>query len=52
MKNFIYLSISLSIYSCSKSNYKGYVYEFDKEIPLENVTVYDSVNKRKVFTNK
>ncbi|KPH13088.1 hypothetical protein [Chryseobacterium sp. ERMR1:04] len=52
MKNFIYLFISLSIYSCSESNYKGYVYEFDNEIPLENVTVYDSINKIKVFTNK
>lgn len=52
MKKYIYLFVCLSVYSCNESNYYGYVYDFDKEIPLENVTVNDSVNSVTVYTNK
>ena len=53
MRNLIVcLTICLTIYSCKLSKYYGYVYDFDKEIPLEKVMVYDSLNGMKTFTDK
>ncbi|NTE03480.1 carboxypeptidase-like regulatory domain-containing protein [Agrobacterium tumefaciens] len=47
MKASIYiLMYVLCICSCSKSNYYGYVYDFDKKEPLEGVKVYDMYNKK------
>lgn len=51
MKNLILiLLISIFFSSCGKSYY-GYVYDFDSEIPLDGVIVFNEVEKTQVLTD-
>ncbi|WP_293311467.1 hypothetical protein [Pedobacter sp. UBA5917] len=52
MKNVAYLLIFLLINSCTPSYYYGYVYDYDKKIPLDGVKIYDGHNKKQSTTNK
>ncbi|WP_194139969.1 hypothetical protein [Flavobacterium hungaricum] len=53
MKNFIYLFAYLIICtSCSEQSYYGYVYDLNKNIPLQNVKVCDYENNKITYTDE
>lgn len=52
MKRITYLFVFLLINSCTPSVYYGYVYDYDKKIPLEGVSIYDKHNKKLSKTDK
>jgi hypothetical protein len=52
MRKFICLLIYFFISSCNNSKYYGYVYNFEKRKPLEEVKVYDICNKKVITTDR